>query len=196
MFGRIALVSVSLSVLLSAAACTSAVDREAIDEAPLAPARTATLTVSIQRSTAAGQVTSQPAGIDCAPGCGADFGEGSSVTLTAAAREGWKFDHWDGDCEGNSPVATVSMDRSKVCDAVFVPVWPADKARNADGVDVGDAMPGAGSCCAPAKTDIAYAYCPGAGEKCCVAVTQVECNGLKGVWKSSAAACTAAGDGC
>ena len=47
-----------------------------------------------------GTVTSNPAGIDCGATCAADFTDGTSVTLTAAAAAGSGFTGWSGACIG------------------------------------------------------------------------------------------------
>ena len=167
--------------------------------------RKATLTVAVGPSTAAGQVTSKPAGIDCAPGCWASFDEGATVTLSATPREGWKFDHWQGDCAGNAPVVTVTMDRTKVCDAIFVPEWSnraelVPEGQGAGGVSKAvpkdDETMFGGVCCATAGSEVSYIYCEEPGAKCCIALTQLECGGMSGVWKASAAECSAAGPSC
>ena len=82
-----------------------------------------TLTVAIGPSTAAGQVVSAPAGINCPLGiCFAQFDTGTAVALTATAEVGWRFKEWRGDCTGTSAAASVILDFSRVCDAIFEPV--------------------------------------------------------------------------
>jgi hypothetical protein len=186
-------------------------------DAPVAQNRTAHLTVSVQRSSAAGIVTSEPAGISCTPNCYADFAEGTAVKLTAQASQGWKFDHWSGDCSGNTESASVTLDYSKVCDAVFVPVivdtdagaatsGSADAGTTADAgssttsdpsADGGSTAsdPGIGVCCAPVGTDINAAACPSTDDKCCLATTALECKASKGVWMS-VTSCNAAPPTC
>jgi TolB protein len=59
-----------------------------------------TVTVS-KAGTGSGTVTSSPAGIDCGATCSAQFADGSSVTLTAAAGSGSTFEGWSGGgCSG------------------------------------------------------------------------------------------------
>lgn len=61
-------------------------------------------------------VTSSPAGIDCSlqtifsagGSCAAEFPAGSSVTLTATPDQYSGFDHWSGDCIGNTCTLTVN----------------------------------------------------------------------------------------
>ncbi|GEM_PF-6073845 len=81
------------------------------------------LTVAIGTSNAAGRVSSAPGGINCPLGsCWSEYDQGQSVTLTAVAEQGWRFDHWRADCSGTATIATVVMDTNKVCDAMFTPV--------------------------------------------------------------------------
>lgn len=68
-----------------------------------------------------GSVSSNPTGIDCGTTCGADFDEGTSVTLTAKADPGWTFTGWSGDACDGSTAATcdVTMDAAKSVTATF-----------------------------------------------------------------------------
>jgi hypothetical protein len=190
-----------------------------VSDAPVAEAHTAHLTVSVQRSSAAGIVTSEPAGISCTPNCYADFAEGTTVKLTAQASQGWKFDHWSGDCSGTTESANVTLDYTKVCDAVFVPVVAdadagastsgnADAGATADssttatndptddgGATSSDPTAGVGVCCAPVGTDINAAACPSTDDKCCLATTALECKSSGGKWMS-VASCNAAPPSC
>ena len=73
------------------------------------PARTGRLHVDVRPSTAAGVVTSQPAGLDCASwGCSGDFPAGTEVTLTA---ETAVFGGWNEPSCGMSPTCTVALSR-------------------------------------------------------------------------------------
>ncbi len=77
-----------------------------------------------------GLVTSAPTGINCDILAGSDcteaFAEGSIVTLSAVAREGYRFDRWESDnttaaCNGNAgAVVDVSVDSGFECRAYFV----------------------------------------------------------------------------
>jgi List-Bact-rpt repeat protein len=58
-----------------------------------------TLTVNVPRG---GTVTSTPAGISCPPTCNASFDNGTQVTITASAEDGFAFLKWEGDCIGQS----------------------------------------------------------------------------------------------
>ena len=58
--------------------------------------------------TGGGTIASTPAGIDCGATCAAAFAEGTSVTLTAAAASGSRFDGWSGGgCSGTDPCSFV-----------------------------------------------------------------------------------------
>jgi uncharacterized repeat protein (TIGR01451 family) len=60
-----------------------------------------------------GTVTSTPAGINCGPVCTAQFSNGTSVTLTAAASPGSRFTGWFGECSGTGTcVLTMSIDHT------------------------------------------------------------------------------------
>ena len=63
---------------------------------------------------AGGKVTSSPAGIDCGTACSGSFVQGTSVTLTATAESGSRFDGWTGEgCSGTGTcVVPMSMARS------------------------------------------------------------------------------------
>jgi hypothetical protein len=50
------------------------------------------------------------------------YSSGSSVSLTANAASGWKFDKWDGDATGTTNPLAVTMDKNKVVTAKFVPL--------------------------------------------------------------------------
>lgn len=66
-----------------------------------------------------GAVTSEPAGIDCPDGCESAYLVGESVTLTAAAADGWTLASWTGDCSGSEATAVVVMDANKSCTVTF-----------------------------------------------------------------------------
>lgn len=73
--------------------------------------------------TGGGQVSSQPAGIECPADCGADFDEGSVVELFAAAAPGYVFTGWDNACSG-SGACIVTMDAAREVEAVFTSIAP------------------------------------------------------------------------
>lgn len=55
----------------------------------------------------AGTITSEPAGIDCPPVCGAAFARGSEVVLTAAPAAGALFAGWTETCTGNADCVVI-----------------------------------------------------------------------------------------
>jgi uncharacterized repeat protein (TIGR01451 family) len=60
-----------------------------------------------------GNVTSEPAAINCGDTCTASFEFGTVVTLTAAPSTGSTFAGWEGDCTGTGPcIVTVSSARN------------------------------------------------------------------------------------
>lgn len=63
-----------------------------------------------------GTVTSEPAGINCAPPCTASFANGQPVTLRATATSG-AFTGWSGDCTGAT--CSVTMSGPKTVTATF-----------------------------------------------------------------------------
>src|SRR5437773_5869435 len=65
-----------------------------------------------------GTVTSNPAGITCGGACDATFGDGVTVTLTAAPASGSTFSHWEGDAAGTSHPVTVTMSEDRAVRAV------------------------------------------------------------------------------
>jgi Divergent InlB B-repeat domain len=77
-------------------------------------------TLSVRKTPVAeilGSVVSSPPGISCGLLCveaSSSFADGTPVTLTAQAVEGWTF-HWTGDCSGNGTCAvTMNADREVV----------------------------------------------------------------------------------
>lgn len=53
---------------------------------------------------------------------GGVYDEGTKISLTATASEGWKFKNWSGDVSGDSPSITVTMDSDKNIVANFTKV--------------------------------------------------------------------------
>ena len=88
-----------------------------------------TLTV-VKSGTGGGNVTSLPPGIDCGSTCGAEFGEGTNVTLTANANAGSTFTGWSGACNGTG-TCTVTMNGAKTVTAQFDSYQPALKVQKA-----------------------------------------------------------------
>ncbi len=72
--------------------------------------------------TGSGTVTSAPAGIDCGATCGASFGHGATVMLTATPAIGQRFVSWGGACSGSMPTCSVSMTTDRSVTAMFAPL--------------------------------------------------------------------------
>ena len=66
-----------------------------------------------------GSVTSTPAGIDCGSDCSEIYQTNTNVTLTATPEQGFVFDHWEGDCSGNSS-CELTINSSKSVSAIFI----------------------------------------------------------------------------
>jgi phospholipase C len=75
------------------------------------------LTVTLA-GTSTGTVTSNPAGIACAPTCSASFAAGTVVKLTPAPGKGAYFAGWSGACSGAS-TCTVTMNAAEAATATF-----------------------------------------------------------------------------
>ncbi len=69
--------------------------------------------------TGAGTVAISPANVSCGSTCSGTFAEGTSVTLTAAAKPGSKFAGWSGACSGTSATCTVSLKAATSVTAIF-----------------------------------------------------------------------------
>src|SRR5436309_2570053 len=82
-----------------------------------APSVAFTLSVTVKGS-AAGAVTSSPAGISCASTCSASFTSGTVVTLTAAPGSQARFKGWSGACSGAS-LCTVTLNDARSVAATF-----------------------------------------------------------------------------
>lgn len=50
---------------------------------------------------------------------GGDYPSGTTVTLTAVASTGYRFDQWNGDASGTSTVINLTMDSNKNIVAYF-----------------------------------------------------------------------------
>jgi uncharacterized repeat protein (TIGR01451 family) len=75
------------------------------------------LTVAVQDQ---GKVTSNPPGVDCSTNCDAFFDHEVVVTLTATPATGWKFDHWERDCSGNTNPCLLTITTNNQVKTVFV----------------------------------------------------------------------------
>lgn len=81
-----------------------------------------------------GTVTSTPEGLRCDTDCSeasAEFEDGTSVTLTAAAATGHYFAGWSGDCEGETCSLSMTADRNVA--ATFLPDAPQGAWYGGDG---------------------------------------------------------------
>jgi phospholipase C len=78
------------------------------------------LTVTLA-GTGTGSVTSNPAGISCAPTCNASFPSGTQVTLTETPGTNSSFAGWGGACSssGTNPTCTVTLSASQQATATF-----------------------------------------------------------------------------
>ncbi len=83
-----------------------------------------TFTLTATKSgTGTGTITSAPADIDCGEdNCSRTYDEGTSVTLTAAAKTGSTFSGWSGACTNTSDTCTITMDATKSVTAIFRPI--------------------------------------------------------------------------
>ena len=72
-----------------------------------------------------GNVTSNPAGIDCGSTCQFAFGGGTPVTLTATPNATSSFVGWKGDCSGTGD-CNVTMDSAHSVRAVFARAYRPD----------------------------------------------------------------------
>ncbi|MEZ5331096.1 MAG: zinc-dependent metalloprotease family protein [Thermoanaerobaculia bacterium] len=82
-----------------------------------------TLSVNKQ-GTGRGAVSSDPAGINCGFSCSqssAEFALNQTVTLSANAEAGSRFDRWDLDCSGTDEETQVTISGDTICAAVFSP---------------------------------------------------------------------------
>ncbi|WP_018250211.1 InlB B-repeat-containing protein [Orenia marismortui] len=65
---------------------------------------------------------------------------GDKVRLTASRKEGWKFDHWEGDIGGDDPNPIITMNDDKNIKAVFVPIYQLNiEAEGQGSVEVPEA---------------------------------------------------------
>ncbi|MCB9631711.1 MAG: peptidylprolyl isomerase [Sandaracinus sp.] len=77
-------------------------------------------TIDLEVTTAGnGEVSSEPAGIDCGPDCASAFEFGEMVQLTARPTGGARFVGWEGGCGGNEPTCIVSLDEMRQVTARF-----------------------------------------------------------------------------
>ena len=72
--------------------------------------------------TGSGTVTSNPAGISCAPTCTASFGAATQLALTATPNPGSTFAGWGGACTGTNSTCTVVVNSDLSVTATFTAV--------------------------------------------------------------------------
>ena len=100
--------------------CTVALNADTTVTATFVVARTLTVAKS---GSGSGTVTSSPAGISCGATCSAQFNDGTSVTLSAAAASGVQFTGWSGDCSGTGTcMLTMSANHSVTAGFARIPV--------------------------------------------------------------------------
>jgi len=76
------------------------------------------LTVTLAGS-GTGSVSSNPAGISCAPTCSASFNAGTQVTLTETPGTSSTFVGWGGACSGTNPTCTLTLNANQQVTATF-----------------------------------------------------------------------------
>ena len=105
----------------TAQACVVSVDAPKSVTAVFSPL-TPTLTVAVMSvDGAAGQVSSQPAGINCGEACASGFTANSTVLLSAQAGPESIFSGWNGACAGAGSVCQVTMLGAQSVSAIFQP---------------------------------------------------------------------------
>lgn len=130
---------------------------------------TSTAPVLVVNVAGQGAVTSNPAGIECAPSnvcpdcprdCEQAFRTDSAIILTATPAAGYRFARWGGDCAtaGTAATALVALAASKTCSAQFSLGETADDSCNVE-ADCADFC--AGECTSPR-----YTYCESGSHQC------------------------------
>jgi phospholipase C len=83
--------------------------------------------LSVQATGAGGgTVSSNPAGITCAPSCSANFAGGTQVTLTEAAAANSSFGGWTGGCSGSKTTCMLTLSASQQVTASFNAIQNAE----------------------------------------------------------------------
>jgi hypothetical protein len=90
------------------------------------------LTVS-KDGTGSGTVTSSPSGINCGSDCSETYDQGTSVTLTATASAGSRFDSWTGCDSAAGNQCTVDMGSAESVTATFVKLWDLTVSKDGTG---------------------------------------------------------------
>lgn len=96
---------------------------------PAAPPVSGPPTLKVTKS-GAGQIRSQPAGIDCGTTCEASYDANNTVTLTATPDAGQSFSGWGGECAGAAATCTVVMSQARSVSAAFTPIVAASHTLN------------------------------------------------------------------
>ena len=99
-------------------------------EYPSAPANPPPVTYALsvaKDGSAAGTVTSTPAGIACGSDCSESYAAGTSVTLVATPDAGATFTGWSGACTGTG-TCSVTLDADRTVTASFAPAAAATPA--------------------------------------------------------------------
>ncbi len=117
------------------------VDLDWYNGTDLGPATIRGLTVSMNSPN--GIVTSDPAGIACGTTCSANFGPGSTVTLTATPNPGAAFIGWGGACTGTG-TCTVTMNADLSVVATFG--FTLSTSLTGPGVGIVTSAPGGIAC--------------------------------------------------
>jgi len=111
----------------SQATCTLTLDGPKIVTATFAGEVRTTYALTVKKNGhGKGTVSSEPFGItlgQIAPYDTANFQAGSTVTLTAAAQPGSRFEGWSGACFDTQTSCTVRMDAAKSVTATFLPAY-------------------------------------------------------------------------
>jgi len=88
-------------------------------------------------------VTIDPEGAGTvSPGSG-DYDEGRRLTITAAAADGYRFDHWEGAVSGTNATVTITMSEDRAVTAVFVKTY--ELTTDVSPTDGGTVTPGSGT---------------------------------------------------
>ena len=117
---RILLISVILAAMLLSACGTLAVTEQ--PAAPTAPETESPPVPETKQPTVTMYTLStsiSPSGAGLLAPSGGEYEEGTVVTITAIANEGYAFDHWEGDAEGSDATATLTLDSDKNAFACF-----------------------------------------------------------------------------
>lgn len=94
-----------------------------------------------------GTIKANPPGIDCGSNCSEDIAQGDVIPLEATADADSDFIGWSGDCTGNDPTCSVTMDGTKVVTASFaLKSYNLNVARTGDGTGSIASSPGSIVC--------------------------------------------------